>query len=197
MNLKVSIDRQIEAMKKWDIDANQWLLIELLFISQQEGGVALLYKYFGSKGTVKIPGESILKLVDKEILLPFNEKDELFYDSLEFNPKFQKEFFVTMNSAGMELWESFPVERSYRINPNQPLLTRKIDATFATVEDFYLYYCKSIRYSKKKHDEVMKALEIAKHNKQVDFTIVDWVRSKLWEQFQESVKLKKIVTDDI
>lgn len=186
----MEIDKQLDLMVKWEIDANQYFLIELLNLCQQEGGAKYLYKYFDRLGSSKlaIPGSSILDLVDKKILKPFNQNEPLFYDTLEFTESFVKQQWVDKDIAGYELWEAFPIERSYRIDKDRPLFTKKLGGNFLSKEDFYRFYCKTIRYSKAKHTKVLAALEVAKANQQIDFTIEDWVKGEMWENF----KAKKI-----
>lgn len=184
----ISIEEQIDLMKRFKLNGNQWFLCQILWLCQQEGGSKYLYKYFEEVNRdCVIPMQDIETLVDNGVVEPFDYRNRFYYDTIVFTPKFRDKLLIDFNDAGRELWDRFPSERSYRID-GKKLMTKKIGSEFNSIEDFYKYYAKSIKYSKAIHDEVLKGLQIAIDTNSIDFTIVDFVKNKMWESFKEEAK---------
>lgn len=191
----ILLEEQIALMKKYKIDGNQWLICQLVWASQQTDGAKYLYEYFSevtNNGSHMIPAEDIIRLVDQEVLEPFDSSGPFWYDQLEFNPKFKKKYFVDAMVAGRQLWDAFPSERSYRIN-GRALLTKKIGNELQSVDDFYQFYGTRIKWSLAKHKEVLASLERAKAQEQIDFTIMDWVKNEMWSNFPELTETVRMV----
>jgi len=189
----MTIEKQLDIMCKLGIQAEDYFLIEILHISHEYNQMALAYKYFEfSDGKIHINYGRLNKLTELGILEPFDSSGPFFYESLQLTKKFKSKFFIEALIHGQELWDAFPIERSYRID-GRALLTRKIGKEFASLEDFFLWYGKQIRFSLPIHREVMAGLEIAKQQKQIDFTIEDFIKNKMWENFKEEQNAVKFI----
>ncbi len=181
--LSVEIDKQLMIMSRFELTAEEWLFIQLLFLAyEDEPKEQYLTKYFNECAKTSIPRETILSLQDKKILLKSYkippEGKELDLSMLEFNSVFTKFYFKTTQEAGMELFTLFPPFLQYgdKLLPAKNVTTKG----WNTLEDFFHYYGRIIGWKKDNHDEVMDMLQWAIDQSLIQYGMVEYVTTRKW-----------------
>jgi hypothetical protein len=200
MNL-ISLDRQIELMLEFNISAEQWFFLTLVYLSQYPSGSKYLYKYYYER---KIrhgiePGVSlsmINDLLDKELLisdkgyLALNEV--INFDELSINPEHR--FFISLFPEAYDFWDMYPAfsQNAGTKYPLKGLSGSKLKNSgneFNSKDDFLIFYITQIKGDRQVHELNMKALDLAIKQGLINFTIYDWVITEKWNDFQKEIIL--------
>lgn len=182
--LSIDIDRQLDVMVKYGLNAEEFFLAELLLIATEEPQhTEYLLTYFTKAKKDQLPAETLEALKEKGVLdkgYKVPSKGEIFRISdIKLNPKFMDEYFKTTLEAGEELKNAYPdfLQFGDKLMPAKNIVT----SGYRTEEDFFFAYAKKIRHSRKKHQEVMTILEWAKGQKLLTYGMVEYVTTRKWE----------------
>lgn len=182
---KLDLDKELEILDKFKLDANEWYLIRSLFLSKYEGLNDYLVHFVTKclpKGAMK-EMLAILKtknIVHKKYKIP-KEGEPFLIANFEFHEPFLNKYFKCSNEMGRELFDAYP---SYLVMDNGTHLPARNLASkivFKEQNDFFIFYCKQIKYSVEKHEKVMKSLEYAIEHDLIRSSIVEYVVSEKYE----------------
>ena len=194
--LNVDLERKLAIMAKHELNAEEWLMIELLLIS--EDFPELLMKYFNECKKEKIPRETLLGLKDKKIFassyeIP-NEGENFDLTQIEFSKTFKNNYFKESFEAGWELFDSYP---EYIQNADKLMPARNITKNgYNDENDLFAKYNKSIQYKIENHKEVLELLEWAKNQKLITYGIVEYITTRKWlahKQLKESGEINSML----
>lgn len=189
---KLDLDKELEIFEKFKLDANEWYLIRSLFLSKYEGLNNYLV-HFVTKSLPKGKMREMLKtlkdknIVHKKYKIP-NEGEPFLISDFEFHEPFLKKYFKTSNEMGREFFDAYP---SYLVMDNGTHLPARNLASkvvFKEQNDFFIFYCKQIKYDVVKHDEIMEALKYAIEHDLVRSGIVEYVLSEKYEDHIKTMK---------
>lgn len=187
-----SIEKELEIMSKFKLDANHWFTLRYLFISKYEDRSDFLIYYFTNCAKTGAPREILQNLKDKDILDKTYEIPEkgqpLLFDKVIFNQKFLDKYFKLSGEAGRELFEAYPAYLKMddgRLLPARNLVSRVV---FKSLDDFFFFYAKSIKFDRELHEKIMLSLEFAKKNNLVRSAIVEYCVSQKWREHIESME---------
>lgn len=180
MQTEISIEREIQFMLKYSLTPEEYFLMRLIFLSQNDHDEYL--SLFYSQGEYDKPvRELLISLQDKGIIVkdykipsqgqPFEAKDVIL------NKNFIKSYLQHSQALGMELFEHYPLFTT--INGRQFSL-RNIAKSFKTFDDFCYEYGKAIKFNPQKHQEILDLLDYAKENNLIQSGICDFVISRQW-----------------
>jgi hypothetical protein len=191
-----SLERELDIMTKFSLDANHWFVLRSLFIAKDTGKTDYLFSYFTNCSKTGAPREILLNLKEKKILsknYKIPEKGEpLNLDDLTFEPSFEKAYFKKSYECGKEIFEAYP---HYLVMDNGKMLparnlTSKI--VFKTLDDFYIFYAKTIKYDAALHEKILNSLEFAKENDLIKSSLVEYCVSQKWLDHIESMEKNKL-----
>lgn len=193
MKLANSLDEQLQIMSKYGLNAEEYILIELLLLATDpdEPDVKYLATYFNKCARKTLPRDLLLSLKEKTILHKDYEipgvGEEFVLEDLEFDAKFLNQYFTMSYSAGKELFETYP---SYMQTDDGKLYPARniIKANVESLEAFFYKYAKAIRHSKKNHICVIESLKWAIENKLITYGIAEYVLSRKWEEHQKMME---------
>lgn len=179
------MDKELEILEKFSLDANEWYLIRCLFLSKYEGLNNYLIHFVTKslpKGALR---QMLVTLKEKRILskkykVP-KEGEQFIVKDLEFHEPFLNKYFKTSNEMGRELFDAYPsylVMNDGTFLPARNLVSKVV---FKDQNAFFIFYCKQIKYNIQKHEQIMKALEFAKSNDLIRSGIVEYVVSEKYE----------------
>lgn len=164
--LNLNLDSELGIMEKYNISSNEWLFIKLLFLAKEEYFPDYMYRFLSLP--LEIRGdliELLQNLQNKGIVLKsykIPKKGERFYpENVEFNKAFINTYFRASFVMGEELWNLYPMETV--INGVSYSL-KNIAKKYNSIEDFFAFYGKSIKYNPDKHKEVIDLLSWAINN---------------------------------
>lgn len=189
------LEKELSVMAKFKIDANEWYLLRCLFIAKFENDNSYLIKYIKECSKEGITAELLQSLKSKNILdkkYKVPQKGETFsLEELDFHQPFINKYLRSSNEMGQELFDAYP---SYLIMDNgKHLPARNLvsKVVFKSMNDFFILYCKQIKYSVEKHEEIMSALTWAKEKNMINSSIVEYVISKKYDDHINSMKQDK------
>jgi hypothetical protein len=124
-------------------------------------------------------------LIDKELMFDMNPeingvKQEMVSGYFPA-PKITAQIWVDFNEAGEDLWDSYP---NFLVLSNG----HQVPAKTCDKDELVETYCKKIKYSKKKHAEIMEILKIAVDMNEISMGIEKWVGSEQWKVLKEKYK---------
>lgn len=188
---KLDLDKELEVMSKFKLNAEQWYLLRCLFIAKFEEDTSYLTKYIKECSREGITSELLQNLKDKNILskkykVP-KRGETLSLEQIDFHQPFINKYLRTSNEMGQELFDAYP---SYLIMDNgKHLPARNLvsKVVFKSMNDFFIFYCKQIKYNAEKHDLIMQSLDWAKKSDMVNSSIVEYVISMKYDDHIESM----------
>jgi hypothetical protein len=122
--------------------------------------------------------EDLIDLEKRGFLDNMNEVGQEMLSAYFVPPKIADKLWVEHEMAGQELWDIYP--SFFIIGGGKQVPTKSCDRE-ALIES----YCKKIKHSKKRHEEVMEVLKHAIQMNDITMGIEKWVGSHQWESLKE------------
>lgn len=188
----MKLDTILNIMTKYQLTADEVLLIYLTFIAQTENGNPeehrIYFKKWYDGGGNKRLKSLFNSLKDKGIIKKNYNPNCYDHDEIEFNQNFIKQYFKLTGELGQELMDAYPTT----LYLNGKIVSLKnISKKFRDLQEFYFWYASTIGHSISKHREVLEILEWAKMNDLIHIPIIEFVASCKWNEFEE-MKIKGI-----
>lgn len=184
----VELDRQLEIMAKYQLSAEEWFFVQLLFLaSEPESKPQYLHTYFRDCKKSMIPKQMLSLLKEKKILsnsyvIP-KEGDTFDIRQLSFDDKFTSNYLKYSLDLGRELFDAYPA--FLELNGGKLVSARNITKNFVSLEDFFFSYSKSIKHDAEMHNRVMKSLEYAKSAGLIHYGICEYVISRKYIEHEQ------------
>lgn len=182
----MNLDTILNIMSKYNLTADEVLLVYLTFLSCSDNGtnpdnIKYFNKWYsgGGKDRLKSLFES---LKAKKVILANYNPDTYDPDEIEFNKHFLKQYFKLSGELGKELLKAYP--KTLTIGNKLVYLTN-ISKKFLDQNEFYFWYAASIGHDIQTHKEILEILDWAKSQNLITFSIIEFVGSKKWETFKE------------
>ena len=163
------------------------LFILRLLLLAIDGDPSLLINYLSNVNNGKELFRQVLEsLKEKKVILSsFKvpcEGEALNYSNIPFNKNFIKMFIKESNQLGKELFDAYPP--FITINGKMCSIKNFTKANLFSFDDFCLFYAKAIKGASVKHERVMEALEYAKENNLINYSILEFISSRKWEEIE-------------
>lgn len=180
----ISLDEDLEIMSRYKINANEFMLVKLLLLSQDhldnDKYLDLYLKECHADGTLS--REFINLLVDRRIIVktsPVVKKTSgIFPEDFHFNEVFMKNFFKFSDQMGKEIWDLYP---DYIIGSCRNFPAKNFSKRFKDLKELFLYYAKQIKNDPKKHEQVVESLKFAIKHELITSSIIDYLLSNQWD----------------
>lgn len=180
----ISLDEDLEIMSRYKINANEFMLVKLLLLSQDhpdnDKHLDLYLKECHADGTLN--REFINLLVDRRIIVktsPVVKKTSgIFPEDFHFNEVFMKNFFKFSDQMGKEIWDLYP---DYIIGSCRNFPAKNFSKRFKDLKELFLYYAKQIKNNPKKHEQVVESLKFAIKHELITSSIIDYLLSNQWD----------------
>lgn len=180
----ISLEEELEIMSRYEINSNEFMLIKLILLSQDnEENEKLLHRYLREcNSSTSLSRDFINMLVEKKIInktSPVCEKKEKIYpEDFEFNNVFIKNFFKYSDELGKEIWMLYP---DYIIGNCKNYPAKNFSKRFKDLNDLFRFYSKQIKHNPKKHQMVVESLKFAIKHELITSSIIDYILSNQWE----------------
>ena len=163
------------------------LFILRLLLLAIDGDPSLLINYLSNVNNGKELFRQVLEsLKEKKVILSsFKvpcEGEALNYSNIPFNKNFIKMYIKESNQLGKELFDAYPP--FITINGKMCSIKNFTKANLFSFDDFCLFYAKAIKAASVKHERVMEALEYAKENNLINYSILEFISSRKWEEIE-------------
>ena len=180
----LELKQQLVFCEKYKIDANQLLLLEIILIAQEGDDAELVQLYFQSEAKGSLL-EQLIRLQEVGVILKSyklpkkGERLDLF--SIPINRNLVKDFYKCSFELGKELFEEYP--QFGFINGN-PVGIRSVSKKFDSLEDFYRFYGKTIRWKQETHDHIMELVKWARENNILYVSLCNFVIDHRWDELE-------------
>lgn len=182
--VEFSIEREIQFMNKYRLTPDEFFLMKVIFLAQEDHD-EYLSMYFTQNQLTNDIRDVLLSLQKKGVInntfkvppkgMEFNPQD------VEFNKKVVDQIYQHSQDFGIELFNAYPAYTS--INGRMFSL-RNITKNFKSFDDFAYTYGKSIKFNEQEHKRILELLEWAKENNHVTSGICDFVISQQWRTYE-------------
>ena len=189
-----NIDEEIAIMEKYGITPNELFVIKAILLLQEGYPEDYLLRY------LKLPEKedfrtTLVNLQNKGIILKSYEipkKGETFDpEEIQINKAFFKTVYRSGFDLGKELFDIYPMFTNIE---GKVVGLRGISKKFDSLEDFYRFYGKAIKWDPKIHQRIIDLLNWEENNNigYINFSIASFVIEHKWEEL-EALKDGKIV----
>ena len=173
----------LNILVEYKLSADELLLVILTLYARDEEA----HPEFFLKWYTDCDGKAQLKdlfknLKEKGIIKKSYNPETYIPNEIEFNKNFLKKFYKQSGVMGKELFDNY--EPFIQINGKMASL-RNISKRFCTLEEFYFYYASQIGHDPEKHKKVMDILKWARENNLCKVSILEFVASHKWNEFEK------------
>lgn len=185
-HFELSLKEEINIYINSNLTPTELFVLRLLFLAI-DGNQTFLINYITNISNGKELLRSVLQsLVNKKVInstfkVP-QEGESLNYKNIPFNKNFIKMYLRESNEIGKEFFDAYPPF----ININGKLCSIKnfTKAGLFSFEEFCVFYAKQIKNSNATHERVMDNLLFAKEHNLINYTIIEFIASKKWEEIE-------------
>lgn len=185
-NFELSLKEEINIYINSNLTPTELFILRLLFLAI-DGDPQLLFNYLSNISNGKQLLRSVLiSLMEKKVInstfkIP-SEGETLNFKNIPLNKNFIKMYIRESNEIGKEFFDAYPPF----ININGKLCSIKnfTKANLYSFDEFCLFYAKQLKSTAATHQRVMEALEFAKEQNLINYTILEFISSKKWEEIE-------------
>lgn len=180
----LELKQQLVFCEKYKIDANQLLLLEIILLAQEDEDPEIVQLYFQSKVKGNL-SEQLTKLqevgvINKSYKLPKKGERLDLYD-IPINRNLTKDFYKCSFELGKELFEEYP---QFGFINGQAVGIRGVSKKFDSLEDFYRFYGKTIRWKQETHNHIIELVKWANENNILCISLCNFVIDHKWEELE-------------
>jgi hypothetical protein len=186
MRFELSLEEEINIYKNSNLTPTELFVLRLLFLAM-DGNLKPLENYLsGISDGKSLLRQVLVSLKEKKILnSTFKVPDpgqSFIIKDLPINKNFLKMYLRESNEIGKEFFDAYPP--FININGKIVSIRNFTKAGLYSFEEFCLYYAKSIKNCAVKHEYILDILEFAKANNLINYTLVEFLSSKKWEEIE-------------
>lgn len=178
--------QQLLFCEKYGINPSELLLLEIILIAQEDDEPEIVREYFSSRvcargfTTELLVGLRDAGVINKTYKIP--ERGSVFKPlDVPLNKTIVKDFYKCSFDLGRELWETYPL---FGIVNNTQVGLRGVSKKFDTIEDFYRFYGRTIRWKPEVHNQIIELVKWAKEHNILCTTIANFVIDHKWEELK-------------
>lgn len=176
----------LNIMAEYKLSADEILLIFLtLYARDEEGHPEFFLKWYTDCNGQPSLKQLFTSLKEKGVIKRNYNPDTYVPNEIEFNKVFLKKYYKQSGIMGKELFDNY--EPFIQINGKTASL-RNISKRFCTLEEFYFFYSSQIGHDPEKHKKIMEILSWARQNKLCKISIIEFVASHKWNEFEQMRK---------
>lgn len=182
----LNIEQQLIFCEKYSITPNELLLFEIILIAQEGDDPSIVNSYFSTRirargGIIELlSGLKESGLINKTYNIPEKGSKLNLYD-IPINKNIAKDFYKCSFDIGKELYEVYPL---FGIINGVPVGIRSVSKKFDSLEDFYKYYGKTIRWKPEVHNHIIELVNWAKEQDILCTTLANFVIDHKWEELE-------------
>lgn len=177
------IENELILYEKYKLTPDELFTIELIFIAAEESNLDYIIRFCSISDKHKSNfRNNIISLQDKGVILKSYKIPELgkefIPEDVEFNKNFMKNLFKASFELGQELFDTYPTFATIQGNL---VGIKGVAKKFDSLEDFYSFYGKQIKYKPELHNEIIEIVNWAKDRNLINESIASFVINHSWE----------------
>ena len=161
-----SIDEEIAILEKYRLQPNELFVVKTILLLQQGYPENYLFRFLQIPEEDRGDFRSILiglqnkNIINKSYKIP-DKGEEFSPDEIPINKVFMNNLFKASFDMGVELLEHYPMFGEI----NGAIVSLKgISSKFNSLEDFFRFYGKQIRWNQETHDKIIELLDWEQNN---------------------------------
>lgn len=183
-NFELSLKEEINIYINSNLTPDELFILRLLFLAVDDDTKYLINYLSNVSDGKKLLRNVLESLQNKQIInstfkIP-KEGESLNFKNIPFNKNFIKKYIRESNELGKELFDSYPPFIS--INGKLFSIKNFTKAGLFSMEEFCLYYTKSIKSSNYTHERVLDALNFGKENNLINYSILEFIASQKYKE---------------
>ena len=178
--------QQLLFCEKYSINPSELLLLEIILIAQEGDEPEIVNEYFSSRVCARgftielLTGLQNAGIINKSYKIP--EKGSVFNPlDIPLNKNVVKDFYKCSFELGKELWDTYP---QFGIVNNSRVGLRSVSKKFDTIEDFFRFYGRTIRWKPEIHNHIIELVNWAKENNILCVTLANFIIDRKWEELE-------------
>lgn len=178
--------QQLLFCEKYSINPSELLLLEIILIAQEGDEPEIVHEYFSSRVCARgfiielLTGLRNAGIIHKSYKIL--EKGSVFNPlDIPLNKNVVKDFYKCSFELGKELWDTYP---RFGIVNNSQVGLRSVSKKFDTIEDFYRFYGRTIRWKPEIHNQIIELVKWAREHNILCTTIANFVIDHKWEELE-------------
>lgn len=182
--LEMSVEREIQYMIKYQLTADELLLIKLIFYAQ-DGHPEYLSMFFSQNQLGYEIIDLLQSLQDKGMI---NKSYKIPVKGTVFNPldvdlnkRALDSLLQHSQDMGMELFQEYP---PFIVINGKTFSLRNIAKNYKSFDDFCWDYGKTIKFNRSEHERILELVRYGKENNLINSGICDFVISHQWETIE-------------
>lgn len=178
--------QQLQFCEKHGITPNELLLLEILLIGQEDDDPEIVKYYFTSpicsrgKTTELLQNLQDSGIINKSYKVPQPGTKFDLYD-VPINKHIVKDFYRASFEMGKELFEAYPM---FGIVNNNQVGIRSVSKKFDSLEEFYNFYGKTIRWKPEVHNHILELIEWGKERNVICTTLANFIIDQRWNELE-------------
>lgn len=181
-----NLEQQLIFCEKYSINPSELTLLEILLLAQEGDYPEIVNLYFTSRMCARGNTRELLSglqdagVISKSYKIP--EKGQTFNPlDVPINKNLVKDFYKSSFEMGKELFEAYPM---FGIINGETVGIRSVSKKFDSLEDFYRFYGKSIRWKPETHNHIIELVNWAKDNNLLTNTLANFIIDCKWYEIE-------------
>jgi hypothetical protein len=181
-----NLEQQLIFCEKYSINPSELTLLEILLLAQEGDYPEIVNLYFTSRMCARGNTRELLSglqgagVISKSYKIP--EKGQTFNPlDVPINKNLVKDFYKSSFEMGKELFEAYPM---FGIINGETVGIRSVSKKFDSLEDFYRFYGKSIRWKPETHNQIIELVNWAKDNNLLTNTLANFTIDCKWHEIE-------------
>lgn len=185
-HFELSLEEEINLCINSNLTPTELFILRLLFLAA-DGHSKPLANYLKGISNGRQLLKSVLQaLLDKKVInttfkMP-GQGESLNFARIPFNKNFIKKYIKESHQIGKEFFDAYPP--FININGKMCSIKNFTKAHIFSLEDFCIFYAKSIKSSPELHQRIMEAVEFGKEKNLINYSILEFLASQKWLEIE-------------
>lgn len=185
-HFELSLKEEINIYINSGLTPTELFIVRLLFLAI-DGDQQYLMNYLSNLSNGKQLLRSVLvSLMEKKVInstfkIP-QEGESLNFKNIPFNKNFTKMYIRESHEIGKEFYDAYPPFIS--INGKLCSIKNFTKAGLFSFDEFCVHYSKQLKSASVTHERVMESLEFAKEHNLINYTIIEFIASRKWDEIE-------------
>lgn len=183
---QLELNEELILMEKYKLTPTELFAVKMILLAQDNED-EYIFKFNNILNELNVKFRDILiSLQNKSIILKSykipKEGEVLELEDIEINKIFIKNYYKASFELGKELFDIYPMFGDIGGNI---ISLRTVSKKFNSLEDFYRFYGKSIRWNPNTHKEIIELIKWAKENTTfINCSISSFCINQMWNELK-------------
>lgn len=183
-HFELSLKEEINIYISSGLTPTELFILRLIFLTIDRDQKDLMNYLSNIPNGKQLLRSVLVSLMEKKVInstfkIP-QEGESLNFKNIPFNKSFIKMYIRESNEIGKEFFDAYPPFIS--INGKLCSIKNFTKAGLFSFDDFCIFYAKQLKNATATHERVMEALLFAKEHNLINYTIIEFIASRKWDE---------------